>query len=203
MDISPDTSVPMTTPTANVSELLSSTLKKRGRPMKTFMDSSNKSRNRKVSDLIAKYSLAELELAVQKKREMLENQKCLSNSKALALYLDLDLSERKYIILRSVINELHPKCLPSLYALRHEKRNVLPIVTATENSAEANLKSIIRRTAEGVLGLCDIQQNLRKFQLICKWGMDGSSGHSRYKQKFTDHDQTDEFMFFIAFVPIK
>lgn len=98
---------------------------------------------------------------------MLENQKCLSNSKALALYLDLDLSERKYIILRSVINELHPKCLPSLYALRHEKRNVLPIVTATENSAEANLKSIIRRTAEGVLGLCDIQQNLRKFQLIC------------------------------------
>lgn len=67
MDISPDTSVPMTTPTANVSEFLSSTLKKRGRPMKTFMDSSKKSRNRKVSDLIAKYSLAELELAVKKK----------------------------------------------------------------------------------------------------------------------------------------
>lgn len=112
---------------------------------------------------------------------MFKNQKCLSNSKALALYLDLDLSERKYIILRSVINELHPKCLPSLYTLRHEKRNVLPIVTATENSAKVNFKSIMLRTAEGVLGLRDIQQNLRKIQLICKWGLYGSSGHSRYK----------------------
>lgn len=40
--------------------------------------------------------------------------------------------------------------------------------------------------------------------LECKWGMDGSSGHSRYKQVFqTEEHGTDEFLFFIALVPLR
>lgn len=44
--------------------------------------------------------------------------------------------------------------------------------------------------------------NRRTFTLICKWGFDGSSGHSLYKQKFTDSSNTDEFLFSIGLVPI-
>ncbi|XP_036346988.1 uncharacterized protein LOC118756322 [Rhagoletis pomonella] len=33
--------------------------------------------------------------------------------------------------------------------------------------------------------------------------MDGSSGHSRYKQKFSAEDLSDEFIFVIALLPLK
>lgn len=39
--------------------------------------------------------------------------------------------------------------------------------------------------------------------LTCKYGFDGSSGHSLYKQKFHDPDMTDEFVYFIAMCPLK
>lgn len=36
-----------------------------------------------------------------------------------------------------------------------------------------------------------------------KWGCDGYSGHSLYKQSFEDTDSTDEYMFIISLVPIR
>lgn len=39
--------------------------------------------------------------------------------------------------------------------------------------------------------------------IVYKWGCDGSSGHSIYKQKFDDPEKTDEFMFIISLVPIR
>lgn len=179
--------------------------KKSGRPMKIFVNCSKRTKNRKVSKLMEQYSLEELELAVQKMKggKHKEEEKRLSPSDALALYLNLDISERKYNILRKAVNVLHPHCFPSLYSLRNQKQKLVPTVTATETSAEVDLKSIMRLTTERVLDLCKVQDKMCKLQLIGKWGMDGSSGHSRYKQKFSNADQTDEFMFFIAFVPIK
>lgn len=186
------------------------TKRKRGRPKKKFCMSSSKSKNRKVSKLIEANSLEEIEYAANKLKrrsnsysESQHNLKCLPISKALALYMDLDLSERKYVALRQTINEIHPNCLPSLYALRREKHKFVPPITATEVSAEVDLKTVMRRTAERVVELCDAQGEKSKLSLECKWGMDGSSGHSRYKQKFESDNHTDEFMFFIAFVPLR
>ena len=49
-------------------------------------------------------------------------------------------------------------------------------------------------------------QNLKNLTLICKWGCDGTSGQSRYKQKFTD-DYVDKFadtnIFFPSIVPLQ
>lgn len=186
------------------------TTRKRGRPKKSFNVSSSKSKTRKVAKLIEANSLEEIEYAANKLKrrsnstsESQHNLKCLPVSKALALYMDLDLSERKYVVLRQTINEIHPNCLPSLYALRREKHKLVPPITATEVSAEVDLKTVMRRTAEGVVELCDAQGEKSKLSLECKWGMDGSSGHSRYKQKFESANRTDEFMFFIAFVPLR
>lgn len=184
---------------------------KGGRPPKAFDVSSTKSKNRKVEQLIAEYSLDELEYASHVLRTRSNsgfeshsvNDKCLATSKTLALYMDLDLSERKYTILRHRINNIHPNCLPSLYALRHEKQKIIPVVRATEISAEVDLKSILRRTADGLASLCDLQDGVTNASLVCKWGMDGSSGHSRYKQKFVEDEHSDEFMFLIAFVPLR
>lgn len=117
--------------------------------------------------------------------------------------MDLDLSDRKYNILRKTVNELYENCFPSLYALRKEKQKVIPNITTTEISAEVDIKSIMQRTSAAILKLCKLDENPTKVTLVCKWGMDGSSGHSRYKQKFSNEESNDEFMFFIAFVPLK
>lgn len=114
-------------------------------------------------------------------------------AKALSLYIDLDLSETKYNILRKTVNKLHPNCLPSLYALRNEKLKLIPKIIATEDSAEVDLKSIMQRTAEGIIEQSHIEDAVTKLTLICKWG------HSRYKQKFEKENGTDEFIFFVAF----
>lgn len=178
--------------------------KKRGRPKKIFSDSSFRTKERNVAFLMENYSLEELEYAVERLKKKKSIDKInICPSKALTLYMDLDLSERKYKVLRSTMNSIIPDCLPSLYMLQMEKKKRLPTITVSEVSAEVNLKSILRRTAEGVLSLCNVEGNTNKISLICKWGMDGSSGHSRYKQKFADEEHTDEFMFLVAFVPLR
>lgn len=40
------------------------------------------------------------------------------------------------------------------------------------------------------------------FYLICKWGFDGSSGHSNYKQAFIGRETTDN-LFVTALVPLE
>lgn len=117
----------------------------------------------------------------------------LANSKSFgALYL-----------FRSFGKKIHPNGLPSLYALQTERKILLPPVRVTEISAEVDLQTLMRRTAESICELCDVQDKTSKLSLICKWGMDGSSGHSRYKQTFENESHTDEFLFFIAFVPLR
>lgn len=102
-----------------------------------------------------KYSLEELELAVKKMKsgKEKEEEKRFSPSDALALYLNLDISERKYNILRKAVNVLHPNCFPSLYSLRNQKQKLVPTVTATESSAEVDL---MRVTTKRLLDLCKV-----------------------------------------------
>lgn len=130
----------------------------------------------------------------------------MSVQQTIALYLDLNLSVRKYNILRSVVNALHKDCFPSYNRLVKEKQKYIPkTITVTETSAEVNLQELLQKTVESILNIlkCTIESN-SNLKLICKWGFDGSAGHSTYKQKFEDdNNATDEFLFFIAFVPLK
>lgn len=59
--------------------------------------------------------------------------------------MDLDLSDRKYNILRKSVNKLHENCCPSLHALRKEKQKVILNITTTEISAEVYIKRIMQR----------------------------------------------------------
>lgn len=92
MDISPEASVEPTNNCEENTDMSPSPTKitlitKRGRPRKNFAKSSNKSKNRRASELIAEYSLEELEYAIQKiKRGCRKEEKnCLTPPKALAL----------------------------------------------------------------------------------------------------------------------
>lgn len=179
-----------------------------GRPRIPFEKASLKTKKRRVEMLVAQNSSEELHFAAERSRmsnigTSLTKRKSLTNIEALALYLDLDLSVRKYNILRSVVNSLHQDCFPSFHILNQFRNQYFPSnITVTELSAEVDLQEILERTTESILKVAHIEHT-GNLKLICKWGFDGSSGHSLYKQKFVEDFRTDEYVFFVAFVPLK
>lgn len=81
----------------------------------------------------------------------------------------------------------------------------------TQSRAEIELKAILNKTAERlveaqrevVTSVLPSQISSLSFTLISKWGCDGSSGHSAYKQRFENREDTDEFLFVYSFVLLK
>lgn len=185
----------------------------RGRPKVNFEEASKKTKIRRVEGLVSDHTPEELCFAAERSLKLnkvpqQEIEKTLSLQKTLALYYDLSLSVKKYNVLRSVVNALHKNCFPSYRALLEKKNEYIPSkITVTEVFAEVDLQELLHKTVDGILKLPDIDDKFscNQLKLQCKWGFDGSAGHSVYKQKFTDvySDFTDEYVFFIAFVPLK
>jgi len=75
-------------------------------------------------------------------------------------------------------------------------------------SSQIKLQSLLDHTAEKILETKSIDElktyQGKKLLLINKWGMDGSSGHSQYKQNFDESNSTtnDSNLFTISLVPI-
>lgn len=185
--------------------------KSKGRPKKQFEDLSLKTKRRRVEDVVSKMTTEELSFAAQRSAEVSTSisqpvikKTSLSPQQALGLYLDLDLSVRKYNILRSVVNSIHKDCFPSLGLLTEQKKQYLPTnVKVNDFSAEVDIQELLQKTTYSILKLCNIVNHNLNLKLICKWGMDGSAGHSLYKQKFSENLKTDEYMFLVALVPLK
>lgn len=63
----------------------------------------------------------------------------------------------------------------------------------TETISSIDLQAILDLTSERLLTVCE--QNLDRrmnLKLICKWGFDGASNQSTYKQKFLNENVTDD-----------
>ena len=83
-------------------------------------------------------------------------------------------------------------------------------ISITETTAEVELQALLNHTAERILhtqsevGLLHcFEENDIELALISKWGCDGSSGQSEYKQKFHDESCSDANIFFPSFMPIQ
>ena len=106
-------------------------------------------------------------------------------------------------MMRKVVNYIHKDCFPSYYMIADAKKKILPDdIQLTESSAEVPLQKILDKTVRSILDVNDIDTN-NDIVLECKWGFDGSSGHSVYKQKFQEEEASDEFMFVTSFVPLR
>lgn len=176
----------------------------KGRPQKPFQKCSNKTKKRRVEDLINNNEPEELAFAANiSSSSSAKQEKVMTAAQALALYIDLDLSERKYNLLRSTLNEVHANLLPSLYALKKEKEKIIPKqVSASETSAEVDLQDLMNCTSLSIMQQLSVESS-RTVKLVCKWGFDGSSGHSTYKQKFSEAESSDESLLVVALVPLK
>lgn len=77
----------------------------------------------------------------------------------------------------------------------------------TETRAELSLQGLLDHSAKRLVAVQEEVVNRLVLtgvnELICKWGCDLCSGHSRYKQKSENSDANDEFLFVLSLVPIK
>lgn len=79
-------------------------------------------------------------------------------------------------------------------------------IIITECSAEVKLQALLDHTAQRILLIQkDViksltSDNVRYVNLICKWGCDGTSGQSSFKQKFDDdiNGNKTEYIFHFA-----
>lgn len=141
------------------------------------------------------------------------NTKTYSREKALALMISLNLSKSKYIQLRVSSMEHGVHLYPSYYQIQLAKRDCYPpkeMMTFTETYVEIELQALLDLTIQRLWKVLKIETNdkLQNLKLISKWGFDGTSGQSFYKQGFTDNiidvdKPRDESIFAISLVPLK
>lgn len=131
-----------------------------------------------------------------------------SPQKALGLLISLKLSKWQYITLReSAIREGLNHLYPSYYRVQKEKNVCFPpepknSITVTDSSAKISLQALLDLTAKRIIkSLPESIQN-KELILISKYGFDGASSQSRYKQKM-DSIQDDSSIFMTSLSPLK
>lgn len=126
--------------------------------------------------------------------------------KALGLLLSLKLSKWQYITLREAAAREGAKDIyPSYYKVQQTKLDCYPpkqSVSVTDSSARITIQALLDITVTRILqSLSDDVQN-KQLKLISKWGFDGASNQSRYKQRMESvHDDSSIFM--TSLVPLK
>lgn len=135
-----------------------------------------------------------------------------NKEEALALYLDCKLTKNAYIIMRKRALEAGHRLYPSYYELQKAKVDCCPpkeFISINDNRVDVCLQQLLDHTAKRLAIVQDpvirllVSSGVTDFNLISKWGGDGSSGHSRYKQNFNNSDADDEYLFGFSVVLIK
>lgn len=112
----------------------------------------------------------------------------------------------------NVIRRAAPQTFPSYTEVQKAKQKCYPnknkIITS-ETSAQVSLQCLLDHTTERIIELKKSEfasltnEELSQVTLHCKWGFDGSSGHSSYKQAFHGAEASDSSVLITSIVPLK
>lgn len=131
---------------------------------------------------------------------------------ALALMVDLRLTTSQYEHLHSHAKHKNADIYPPYNHIVDAKKRCYPpsdSLTVSDYGAAFNLQELVNHTSERLIQTCDqneIQKlNDHNLEIIYKWGLDGASGQSCYKQKFKNDpgNSTDASVLMIAMVPLR
>lgn len=131
---------------------------------------------------------------------------------ALALYIDGGYTKHSYKIMQTGAKARNANIYPSYADLLSAKKKCYPDgVLVTETSATVDLQSLVDHTiARIVEAYAELFQNItesnnEKLVAIYKWGCDGSSGHSTYRQSYSNPEKAmiDEHLFTVCIVPLQ
>ena len=124
--------------------------------------------------------------------------KKMSSNEALALMLSTDISKRSYQYLRNISLRKRANIYPAYNNVRKAKELCCPKnISVEETKCEVELENLLHHTLYRVLEVKSVEENVKKvlgskindnnfngvFQF--KWGFDGATGQSEYKQMFT------------------
>lgn len=143
----------------------------------------------------------QLKNVVEKKTTIL-----FTPEKALGLLLSLKLTKWQYITLReTAIREGVKNLYPSYFKVQQAKLECYPpkdTICVTDTFAKIQLQSLLDKTAQRILQSLSIDIQDKQLCMISKWGFDGASNQSRYKQKM-DSEEDDSSIFMTSLVPLK
>lgn len=132
-----------------------------------------------------------------------------STDEAMGIFIDLDLSKYQYKYLRSCLVEKKCSILPSYQMLAQAKELCYPpesSITVTDIGAKVQVQDLLDHTARRILQIDSIYTSgSTNLKLFTKWGCDGSSGQSEYKQILLGENDkiSDANLFIASLVPIK
>lgn len=136
--------------------------------------------------------------------------KPLSEPEALSVFIDMDLTKAQYMYMRSLTNERKCCIFPSYYKIQEIKKSCYPPLTTLEITNTygkvINIQDLLDHTVARILKIESVfQEQYRTLTLYSKWGCDGSSGQSQYKQILPEESETisDANLFITSLVPIR
>lgn len=126
---------------------------------------------------------------------------------ALALLLDNGLTKQQYMNIRKSAKQRNVNLYPGYDNVLAEKKKCYPNgIHVTETFARIELQYLVDHTITRLFlisYLPPIDQTMNDFEILYKWGCDGSSGQSQYKQMFTNSiNKKDTDLFMFSMVPL-
>ena len=174
--------------------------KKSGRPPVEFAESSERSKRRKVKEIREDVDPELLTKAATKPK--------ISPDRAFSYLLNNNLTKAQYENTRALLGEAGLlEVLPAYNNLRGSKAKCIPFgLQVTETGSRVPLASLLQHTASRILegiSATELESFDSELTLVAKWGCDGSSGHSIYKQAFAAHGVSDDSIFLTSMVPLQ
>lgn len=136
----------------------------------------------------------------------------LTSEGALSILIECKLSKSQYQGIRLISLEQNCKLYPSYKKVLEAKNLCYPprsSIKITESSSEVELQQLLNHTAQRILQTQEeviatlTDKELQNLKFFCKWGCDGSSGQSEYKQTFEGESISDASIFFTSVVPLQ
>lgn len=139
-----------------------------------------------------------------------ENQKLCkvyTPDEAVALTMDVKFSKRQYDIAYFGAKERNCRLYPPYYKVLTARKRCYPpseFIHISELGFKIDLQAVLDLTASRLVETFPPQfdAQVQKLCLVSKWGFDGASSQSQYKQKFEDPNSDDSCIFITTFVPI-
>jgi hypothetical protein len=145
----------------------------------------------------------------------------ISSETAVALIATCSLSQKDYQTIRNVSKAHGADIFPPYRKTLASKKECYPAnAKFCETAAEQPLQDLVDHTAKRILDIDSVKESIvgsiepdncnqlsngvlsMDIVLKSKWGFDGATGQSIYKQSFSCNDSSDACLYSVMFVPL-
>lgn len=134
----------------------------------------------------------------------------ISGDLALSDVVQGKMTRQTYRIIRKRESQNNVRVYPPYPKVAKAKNRCYPPgINVTETKAEVPLQSLLDHISSRILTVqndvirTSCTENVQNLVLLVKYGFDGSSGQSQYKQKFEDENASDSSMLLTSLVPLR